>query len=172
MIASVREFEMGEPVESGKVFADPRELAPIVERYRSEGKTFAFANGCFELLHVGHIRYLAAAKAEADYLIVAVNSDDSMKRIKPDRKPVNRDHERMEILAAFRSVDFVVPLRENTPDSLLLLLRPEVHCKGTDYTEDQLPERDTVRSYGGRIALVGGPKVQSTRDMLSQMRKG
>ncbi|MGE3165995.1 MAG: adenylyltransferase/cytidyltransferase family protein [Planctomycetota bacterium] len=153
-----------------KIFMDAHELVPVVERLRATGKTFAFANGCFELLHVGHVRYLAAAKAEADRLIVAVNSDDSMSRIKPDRRPVNRDGERMELIAAFAAVDFVVPLTENTPDSLLLLLRPEVHCKGTDYTVDQLPERDTVRSYGGRIALVGGPKVQSTRDMLSQLR--
>ena len=153
------------------VFHEPRELAPIVEREKAAGKTFAFANGCFELLHVGHIRYMQGAKEEADYLIVAVNNDDSIGRIKPDRDPINRENDRMEIIAAFECVDFVIPIAEDTPISLIEMLKPDVHCKGSDYTIDQLPERPIVEGYGGRVAIVGGPKVQSTRDMLKTMRE-
>ena len=155
----------------GVVFHEPRELAPIVEREKAAGKTFAFANGCFELLHVGHIRYMQGAKEEADYLIVAVNNDDSIGRIKPDRDPINRENDRMEIIAAFECVDFVIPIAEDTPISLIEMLKPDVHCKGSDYTIDQLPERPIVEGYGGRVAIVGGPKVQSTRDMLKTMRE-
>lgn len=155
-----------------KIFLEPEKLVPVLEELRADGKTVAFANGCFELLHVGHVRYLYGAKAEADALIVAVNTDESLLANKPDRNPVNKDRDRFEILAGFEAVDFVVPLRDHTPESLLRLLKPEVHCKGTDYTVDQLPERHIIEEYGGRIALVGGPKVQSTRDMLRDMRDG
>ncbi|MEM7168130.1 MAG: adenylyltransferase/cytidyltransferase family protein [Planctomycetota bacterium] len=154
----------------GQVFNEPRDLLEVVQREKSAGKTFAFANGCFELLHVGHIRYLQGSKEEADYLIVAVNNDESIGRIKPDRDPINREHDRMEIIAAFECVDFVVPIAEDTPISLIELLQPDVHCKGSDYTVDQLVERPIVEAYGGRCAIVGGPKVQSTRDMLKTMR--
>lgn len=155
----------------GQVFVEPSELAPIVAREQAAGKTFAFANGCFELLHVGHIRYLQGAREEADFLIVAVNSDASIGRIKPDRNPINREADRMEIIAAFECVDFVIPIAEDTPISLIELLKPDVHCKGSDYTVDQLPERPIVEGYGGRVAIVGGPKVQSTRYMLRDMRE-
>ncbi len=155
----------------GKVFLEPETLLPHIEECRRRGLTIVFANGCFELLHVGHVRYLTEAKAEGDILIVAVNSDESMKRIKPDRNPVNPDVERMEILAALECTDYVVPLREDTPARLLQLFRPDVHTKGTDYTLDTIPERPIVEAYGGRVVLVGGPKVRNTRDMLSALRK-
>jgi len=154
----------------GRVYLEPEALLPVVEAARARGEAIVFANGCFELLHVGHIRYLAAARELGDVLIVAVNSDESLRAIKPDRDPVNPDLERMEILAALHCVDFVVPLREHTPHRLIELFRPEIHTKGTDYTLDQIPERPLVESYGGRVELVGGPKVRNTRDMLAELR--
>lgn len=154
----------------GQVVRDPDELAAAIANLKVAGRRIAFANGCFELLHVGHIRYLQAARALADVLVVAVNSDESMRRIKPARRPVNRAADRMEILAALECVSFVVPLTDDTPVALLQRLQPHYHCKGTDYTEDQLPEREIVRSYGGEIRLVGGPKVQSAGAMIQEMR--
>lgn len=154
-----------------KIYLDPRDLGPHIEKLREGGKTIVFANGCFELLHVGHIRYLSAAKSLGDCLIVAVNTDESMRRIKPDRRPVNPDLERFELLAALAVVDFVVPLSEDTPDSLLELFRPQIHTKGTDYTLEQIPERVIVESYGGRVELVGDPKDHSTTAMLEELSK-
>ncbi|MBN1441774.1 MAG: adenylyltransferase/cytidyltransferase family protein [Planctomycetes bacterium] len=156
-------------VSADKIFLDPMSLLPRIEKLRRQGKTIVFANGCFELLHVGHVRYLEAAKALGDVLILAVNTDASMLRIKPDRRPVNTDYERFEILAAFAAVDFIVPLEEDTPVSLLELFRPHIHTKGTDYTLDRIPERAAVEAYGGRVELVGGPKSHSTRDMLKTL---
>lgn len=149
-----------------KIYLDPEVLAPEIERLRQAGKAIVFANGCFELLHVGHVRYLYAAKELGDVLIVAVNTDDSMRRIKPDRRPVNPDVERMQLIAAFEPVDYVVPLRDTTPVALIKLFRPDIHTKGTDYTLDRIPERVVVESYGGRVELVGGPKDHSTSEML------
>ncbi len=154
-----------------KISLDPQDLSPTIEDLRNKGKTIVFANGCFELLHVGHIRYLSAAKALGDFLVVAVNTDESMGRIKPDRKPVNPDIERFELIAALAVVDFVVPLSEDTPNSLLELFRPQIHTKGTDYTLEQIPERKIVEAYGGRVELVGDPKDHSTTAMLEELAK-
>jgi D-beta-D-heptose 7-phosphate kinase/D-beta-D-heptose 1-phosphate adenosyltransferase len=153
-----------------KIVHDPARLVPRLERARRAGRTVVFANGCFELLHVGHVRYLNAAKELGDLLVVAINTDQSLRLIKPDRRPVNSDAERMEIIASLAAVDYVVPLRERTPAELIALLRPDVHTKGTDYTLDRIPERAVVESYGGRVALVGGPKERSTTDMLRNIR--
>jgi D-beta-D-heptose 7-phosphate kinase/D-beta-D-heptose 1-phosphate adenosyltransferase len=153
-----------------KIFDDPERLLPLLEEARRRDQTVVFANGCFELLHVGHIRYLGAARALGDLLIVAVNTDQSLRMIKPDRRPVNSDRERMEIIAALEAVDFVVPLSDRTPASLLALLRPHVHTKGTDYTLDRIPERVIVEAYGGRVELVGGAKERSTTEMLRSIR--
>ena len=144
-------------------------LAARVAADRRAGLTIAFANGCFDLLHVGHARYLQAAAAEADRLIVAVN-DDAAAGTKGPGRPLLRAEDRAEIVAALRGVDYVVIFPEPTVAPLLTLLRPDVHCKGTDYTADTVPERETVRSYGGRIAIVGDPKDHSTRDLLSRIR--
>jgi D-glycero-beta-D-manno-heptose 1-phosphate adenylyltransferase len=144
-------------------------LADIVRRDRSEGRTIAFANGCFDLLHVGHVRYLQAAAQEADRLIVAVN-DDGVASTKGPGRPILPAPDRAELVAALRGVDYVVIFPEPTVTPLLTLLRPDVHCKGTDYTVDSVPERDTVRAYGGRIAIVGDPKDHSTRDLLARIR--
>ena len=145
-------------------------LARRVARDRSDGLTLAFANGCFDLLHVGHVRYLQAAAAEADRLIVAVNADESVRALKGPNRPILTAPERAELVAALRGVDYVVIFTEPTVTPLLELLTPDVHCKGTDYTVDTVPERETVRAYGGRVAIVGDPKDHSTRDLLSRIR--
>jgi rfaE bifunctional protein nucleotidyltransferase chain/domain len=145
------------------------ELVGIVERERREGRTMAFANGCFDLLHVGHVRYLQGAAQEADRLIVAVN-DDEVAGGKGPGRPILPAADRAELVAALRGVDYVVIFPEPTVTPLLQLLRPDVHCKGTDYTADTVPERDTVRAYGGRVAIVGDPKDHSTRDLLARLR--
>ncbi|MEQ1758167.1 MAG: adenylyltransferase/cytidyltransferase family protein [Vicinamibacterales bacterium] len=144
----------------------------LVERVRSlrqQGRTVAFANGCFDMLHVGHVRYLEASAQEADTLIVALNDDDSVRRLKGEGRPVLPGTDRAELVAALRCVDFVVLFPEPTVGPLLEALRPDVHCKGTDYTIDSVPERDVVRAYGGRTAIVGDPKDHSTRDLLARI---
>jgi rfaE bifunctional protein nucleotidyltransferase chain/domain len=145
-------------------------LATRVAQDRQAGRTIAFANGGFDLLHVGHVRYLEAARREADRLIVAVNDDCSIQGLKGPTRPVLPEADRAELVAALRAVDYVVIFPEPTVTPLLELLRPDVHCKGTDYTVDTVPERDTVRAYGGRIAIVGDPKDHSTTDLLSRLR--
>jgi rfaE bifunctional protein nucleotidyltransferase chain/domain len=136
---------------------------------RAAGRTIAFANGCFDILHVGHVRYLDAAAQEADVLVVAINDDASLKVLKGENRPIMAAEHRAELVAALRSVDFVVIFPEPTVTPLLETLRPDVHCKGTDYTADTVPERDTVHAYGGRIAIVGDPKNHSTRDLLERI---
>lgn len=147
------------------------ELAARVTQDRSRGLTHAFANGCFDLLHVGHIRYLQAASQEADRLIVAINDDRSVSCIKGPHRPILTAADRAEMIAALRGVDYVVIFHEPTVAPLLDLLRPDVHCKGTDYTLDTVPERDTVNAYGGRIAIVGDPKDHSTNDLLARIKR-
>ena len=146
------------------------ELAECVARDRARGITHAFANGAFDLLHVGHIRYLEAAKREADRLIVAINDDQSVRRLKGPSRPVLPQEDRAELVAALRAVDYVVVFPEPTVAPLLELLHPDVHCKGTDYTVDNVPERETVLAYGGRIAIVGDPKDHSTSHLLERLK--
>lgn len=145
-------------------------LAEAVAADRAAGRTIAFANGCFDLLHVGHVRYLQGASKEADRLVVAVN-DDAAAGAKGPGRPILSATVRAELVAALRGVSYVTIFPEPTVSPLLLLLRPDVHCKGTDYTVDTVPERETVRSYGGRIAIVGDPKDHSTRDLLARIRR-
>jgi rfaE bifunctional protein nucleotidyltransferase chain/domain len=145
------------------------ELVELVRAERAAGRTIAMANGCFDLLHAGHVRYLQAAAAEADRLIVAVNDDLEAGRKGPGR-PVLSAADRAETVAALRGVDYVTIFSEPTVTPLLTLLRPDVHCKGTDYTTQTVPERDTVIAYGGRIAIVGDPKDHSTRNLLARIR--
>jgi len=145
------------------------QLAAAVADDRRRGLTIAFANGCFDLLHAGHIRYLQAAADEADRLVVAVNGDATAGGKGPGR-PILAAADRAEIVAALRGVDYVTVFDEPTVTELLTLLRPDVHCKGTDYTEATVPERETVLAYGGRIAIVGDPKDHSTRDLLARIR--
>ena len=145
------------------------QLLELVGADRRAGRTIAFANGCFDLLHVGHIRYLHAAALEADRLIVAVNDDQTAAAKGPGR-PILKAAERAELVAALRGVDYVTIFHEPTVAPLLELVRPDVHCKGTDYTPDTVPERATVLGYGGRIAIVGDPKDHSTRDLVARIR--
>ncbi|HJR60465.1 MAG TPA: adenylyltransferase/cytidyltransferase family protein [Vicinamibacterales bacterium] len=145
------------------------QLAAAVAADRRAGRTIAFANGIFDLLHVGHVRYLRAAAAEADRLVVAVN-DDRTAGAKGPGRPILPATERAELVAAVRGVGYVTIFGEPTVAALLTLLKPDVHCKGTDYTAETVPERDVVRAYGGRIAIVGDPKDHSTRDLLARIR--
>jgi len=151
------------------VVIDRELLMTKVQQDRAAGCTIAFANGCFDLLHVGHVRYLQAAAGEADRLIVAVNDDVTAGRKGPGR-PIMPAADRAELVAALRGVDYVVVFPEPTVTPLLLLLRPDVHCKGTDYTVETVPERETVLGYGGRIAIVGDPKDHSTRDLVARLQ--
>ena len=146
-------------------------LVAAVAAERAAGRTIAFANGCFDLLHVGHVRYLQAAAREADRLVVAVNDDRSVRTLKGEGRPVLDAADRAELVAALRGVDYVTIFHEPTVAPLLLALRPDVHCKGTDYTVATVPERETVEGYGGRIAIVGDPKDHSTRDLLARLRR-
>jgi len=146
-------------------------LAERVTQDRRDGLTIAFANGGFDLLHVGHVRYLEAARREADRLVVAINDDQSIQGLKGPSRPVLPEADRAELVAALRAVDYVVIFSEPTVTPLLELLRPDVHCKGTDYTVETVPERETVRAYGGRIAIVGDPKDHSTSDLLTRLRR-
>ena len=147
--------------------------AELFERVRVEraaGRTIAFANGCFDVLHVGHVRYLAASAAEADRLIVAVNDDASVAALKGPGRPVQTAPDRAELIAALRMVDYVVLFPDLSVERLLMELEPEIHCKGTDYTVETVPERDVVRAYGGRTVIVGDQKDHASRDVIARIR--
>lgn len=150
---------------------DRHELARRIALDRARGLAVAFANGCFDVLHVGHVRYIEGAAREADRLVVAVNDDESVRRLKGEGRPVMPADERAEIIAALRGVDYVVVFGEPTVETLLELVKPDVHCKGTDYTIESVPEREVVLAYGGRIAIVGDPKDHSTREMLQRIKQ-
>ena len=154
-----------------KIVARPALVAAVRSLQRA-GKKVVFTNGCFDLLHVGHVRYLQGAAAEADRLIVAVNDDQSVASLKGPGRPVFPAADRAELVAAFAGVSYVVVFPDRDVNRLLALLRPDVHCKGTDYTAETVPERETVRAYGGRVAIVGDPKDHSTRDLLARLRSG
>jgi len=146
------------------------QLLESIAADRQAGRTIAFANGCFDVLHVGHIRYLEGARREADRLVVAINDDGSVRALKGPGQPVLPATARAELVDALRPVDYVVLFPERTVERLLRLIKPDVHCKGTDYSVDTVPEREVVREYGGRIAIVGDPKDHSTRDLLTKLR--
>ena len=148
------------------------ELVALVQHDRAAGHTIAFANGCFDLLHVGHVRYLQGAAAEADRLIVAVNDDRSVAGLKGPGRPVLAEADRAELVAAIRGVDYVVLFDDPNAERLLVLLRPDVHCKGTDYTVESVPERGVVQAYGGRTAIVGDQKSHATRDLIARITGG
>ena len=138
---------------------------------RQAGRIVAFANGHFDLLHVGHLRYLQAARAEGDLLVVGINNDDSVTRLKGEGRPLVPAAERAELLAALDPVDYVVVFEGDTPAPLLEDLRPDVHCKGTDYVEpEQVPEYPVVRGYGGETRIVGDPKDHATRDLIAAVK--
>lgn len=146
-------------------------LKGIIEKERENGRKIVFGNGCFDLLHVGHIRYLRAARALGDLLVVGINDDASVVSLGKRSAVITPADERAEILAAIRYVDYVIAFSEPTVERLLRELKPDIHAKGTDYTADTVPEREIVRSYGGEIAIVGDPKNHSTRDIIELVRQ-
>ena len=151
---------------------DLTELQTRLRAERAAGRTVALANGLFDLLHVGHLRYLEGAKAQADLLVVAVNADVSARALKGEGRPIVPESERAELVAGFGCVDWVTVFAERTVEPLLRALRPDVHCKGTDYTSETVPEREVARELGIRVAIVGDPKDHATSDLLTRMRQG
>ncbi len=152
-----------------KVISTRDALNEVVARLRREGKRIAFSNGCFEILHVGHLRSLQDARRHGDCLIVAVNSDDSVRRYKGREESIVPEHERAEILSGLACVDFVYIFDEPTVDGLLELIRPDAYCKGPEYTMENLPERETLKRIGGTLMQVGDPKDHSTSGLLSRI---
>jgi rfaE bifunctional protein nucleotidyltransferase chain/domain len=155
-------------------------LARILERNRlvarvaiarKHGARIVFANGCFDILHVGHVRYLEAARALGDLLVVGINTDAQVRQLKGAGRPFVAERERAEIIASLRSVDLVTIFPEPTVETLLLAIRPDIHAKGTDYTAETVPEREVVRSYGGRVAIVGDPKDHSSSNMIVRLNQ-
>jgi rfaE bifunctional protein nucleotidyltransferase chain/domain len=145
------------------------ELVTRIDGDRKRGSRVVLANGCFDVLHVGHVRYLAGARELGDVLVVGVNSDAQVERLKGAGRPILSAMERAELVDALEPVTYVTVFDEPTVEELLLALKPDVHAKGTDYTEDTVPERDVVRSYGGRVAIVGDPKDHSTSAILARL---
>lgn len=147
------------------------ELRDFADNVRSLGEKLILANGCFDLVHAGHVRYLAGAKALGGHLLVAVNSDRQVRELKGDGRPVTNGNERAEIIAAFRFVDAVTVFDEPTVEEVIRTVRPDFHAKGTDYTADTVPERDIVRELGGQVAIVGDPKNHSSTDFLAALKQ-
>ncbi|HSW43992.1 MAG TPA: adenylyltransferase/cytidyltransferase family protein [Phycisphaerae bacterium] len=155
-----------------RVITDRAELRIAVDALRKAGRTIVFANGAFDIIHVGHVRYLQGAAAEGDVLVVGVNSDESVRKYKDPRRPLQPLPERMEIVAAFGCVTIVTCFDEPTCDAMLEIIRPSVHAKGPDYTPENLPEYPTLKRLGIRLANVGGPKNHSSTGLLERMQRG
>jgi rfaE bifunctional protein nucleotidyltransferase chain/domain len=154
----------------GQIVHNITELKSIIDREKKQGKRIVFGNGCFDLLHVGHVRYLKGAKALGDVLIVAVNDDSSVTGLGKRKQVVTPAKERAEIIAALEGVDYVILFSDPNVESLLRTIQPHIHAKGTDYTEESVPEGEIVRAYGGRVAIVGDPKDHSTRDLIKTIK--
>jgi rfaE bifunctional protein nucleotidyltransferase chain/domain len=147
------------------------ELARRLSQLKAQGKKIVLANGCFDLIHVGHIRYLREAKARGDILVVALNSDSSIRQLKGSGRPLLEESERAEIIASFEFVDFVTIFDALTVEHVLRRLQPHVHAKGSDYTQETVPEKDTARAIKAEIAITGGPKVRSTSEIIKEIKK-
>jgi len=155
----------------GKII-EREKIADVVAELRTEGKKIVFTNGCFDILHLGHIRYLREAKSRGDILIVGLNSDESVRKIKGEKRPIMGEEERAEILASLEMVDFVVIFDETVPDELIKLIRPDVHIKGGDYkSPEELPEAELVRSLGGEVIIVEGVEGKSTSNIIKTILK-
>jgi rfaE bifunctional protein nucleotidyltransferase chain/domain len=157
--------------EAAAKLIERKDLPRIAKELREQGKKIVLANGCFDILHVGHVRYLRGARAEGDALVVGVNADAGVSGLKGPGRPVLNERARALLVAALREVDYVVIFPEPNVDALLAELRPDVHAKGTDYTADTVPERATAEQLGIRVAIVGDPKEHSTRELLQSVRK-
>lgn len=145
------------------------QLTKIIEGQKKKGKQVVLANGCFDLIHIGHIRYLKESKKKGDILVVALNSDSSVRKLKGKGRPILNENERAEIISSFSFVDYITFFNEEKVDKVLLSLKPHVHAKGSDYTEETVPEKETVQDYGGKIAITGGPKVKSTSKLIEEI---
>lgn len=156
-------FETNTPI------LDRAELIEVADQARSRGQKIILTNGCFDVLHVGHIRYLAGAKELGGFLIVGINSDGQVRKLKGANRPVQNESERAEIVASIRGVDAVTIFREPNVEELIRAIRPDFHAKGTDYTEENVPERETVIACGGRVAIVGDPKDHSSSEIISSL---
>lgn len=154
-----------------KILTRAQAVATLSREARG-GKTLALANGCFDVLHVGHVRYLQASKLQADLLLVAVNADASVRKLKGPGRPLQCEEDRAEVIASLACVDFVMVFPEDTVVPLIRALRPDAHCKGTDYTEGSVPERDEVLARGGRVAIVGDPKDHDSSALIQRIRRG
>lgn len=157
------------PIDTRVKILDRDALAERLEKERAAGRQIVFANGCFDVLHVGHVRYIEGAKREGDVLVVAINSDASVRKIKGPCRPILSEDARAQLIAALGVVNYVTIFDEPDVTALLETLRPNVHAKGTDYTVETVPERDTARRLGVRIAIVGDAKEHSTRDLLARL---
>jgi D-beta-D-heptose 7-phosphate kinase/D-beta-D-heptose 1-phosphate adenosyltransferase len=154
-----------------KIFTDPDALTGELQARREAGQTIVFGNGCFDLLHVGHVRYLEAARELGDVLVIAVNTEASIRANANREPPINPCEKRMEVIAALQAVDYVVPLEAANPIPLIELYRPDIQAKGTDYTLEQMPERHAVEAGGGRIAFVGDEKNHSSTALRQALRE-
>ncbi len=152
-----------------KHYSLPR-LKKIIDTEKHKGKKIVLANGCFDLIHVGHVRYLKESKKKGDILVLALNSDSSIRRLKGKGRPILNEKERVDILSSVSCIDYITIFEEKTVENILQALKPDIHAKGSDYTEETVPEKATVRSYGGGTAITGGPKVRSTSQIISQIR--
>ena len=159
-----------EKVEANSLILDRDALVTRIIAEKTKGARIVLANGCFDVLHAGHVRYLQGARALGDVLVVAINSDAEVGRLKGEGRPILPERERAELVASLESVDLVTIFAEPTVTELLLAIRPDVHAKGTDYTEETVPERDVVRSYGGSVRIVGDPKDHSTSEMIRRFK--
>ena len=155
-----------EITEATSLILKREELVELVNAEKKKGKTIVLANGCFDILHVGHVRYLEGARDLGDVLVVGINSDNQVTRLKGQDRPILSELDRAEIVASLNAVDLVTIFDEPTVTELLLAIRPDIHAKGTDYTEETVPERDIVRSFGGQVRIVGDPKNHSTSDLI------
>lgn len=146
---------------------DREELLQLAENARNSGSKIILTNGCFDILHVGHVRYLAGAKTLGGFIVVGINSDEQVRKLKGDGRPVQTESERAEVVASLRTVDAVIIFDEPNVEALIRALRPDIHAKGTDYTEQSVPERETVIACGGRVAIVGDPKDHSSTELIT-----
>lgn len=145
------------------------QLTKIIQEHKKRGQKVVLANGCFDLIHVGHIRYLKESKKKGDILVLALNSDSSIHKLKGEGRPILIQKERAEIASSFYFVDYVTFFDEPNVEKVLLALKPDIHAKGSDYTEETVPEKETVKGYGGTIAITGGPKIKSTSQLIKEI---
>jgi rfaE bifunctional protein nucleotidyltransferase chain/domain len=158
-----------EKIEATSLILDRDALVARITAAKADGARIVLANGCFDVLHAGHVRYLQGARALGDLLVVGINSDAEVARLKGEGRPILAERDRAELVASLEAVDLVTIFDEPTVTELLLAIRPDVHAKGTDYTEETVPERDVVRSYGGSVRIVGDPKDHSTSEILRKV---